>query len=224
MNKSDIRSGNVFAVPLLQDFGYAYVKLIEAKDCVPIPTHYRRLVKLYNRFEKQLSLNVDLQYFETDDILIAPIILGGTPPLRGKDKWIYLGDCNLTDEDRTVPHVHEAYQGGVYHKDYLDLLESKGSITYLTEEGERRTVKHFSHVRHLRSYIHSSALGVQSELSIFWMDRLGHSFDRSKGTNGLKDYQLNWGANIIRSNSYDISAMPKVERLRIKKQTATNST
>ena len=215
MNKSDIKSGNVFAVPLLQDFGYAYVKLIQAEDCVPRPTHYKRLLKMYNRFEKQLNLNIDLKYFETDDILLAPIILSGTPPLRGKDKWIHLGDSKLTEEDRSVPHFHEAYQGGVYQKAYTDLLESKGSITYFTEEGVRRPVKHFSQVQHLRSYIHSSALGVQCQLSVFWMDRLGYAFE-PKEEKGLKDYQWTWGTNIIRSNNFDISDMPKVKRLKVK--------
>jgi len=220
MNKSDIKSGNVFAVPLLMDFGFAYVKLIQSEDCIPKPPHMVRLVKLYNRFDNEVDLSVNLDYFETDDILIAPIMLNGTPQLRGNDKWIHLGDCKLTEEDKTVPHIHEAYQGGVYQKDYIDQLEGKGAIYCLTElgiSGENKIAEQFSQVRHLRSNIYSSAKGIQIQLTFFWMDRLGHSSDHLSGIDGVKDFVLNWGANIIRSNNYDISDMPKVERLKMKK-------
>jgi hypothetical protein len=100
MAKQKVKSGDILQIPLPNELGFAYAKLIDLLE-IDINARYPILIKVYNFRSKSLDKSV------TDivgkDLILCPLLIAGILPAVNKGGWKIVGNVELKEEDRLIP-------------------------------------------------------------------------------------------------------------------------
>lgn len=159
-SRKDIRTGIVMEIPLKNKFGFGYVRLIFSEE-INQNVDNNLIVKVYDKYSKEsIKENFQISEFKNDNLLIYPLLLSSYPKLRGDNKWVKLGEIELTEEDKILPDFIQNWKFGEIDNLSLKIECTKtkrgcglirnfaGQITY-TKDYE--SLKHMSHWFHYGS-------------------------------------------------------------------------
>lgn len=174
MKKSEIISGSILEVPLEKDYGYGYIKLIFSDDLLP-SRNIDRIVKPYNLFRSESLDKSDFikEIFETDDLVMYPLLMIDFPNVRGEHKWIFKGIADLTEEDRIIPdYLNIGMHRKFCSKTILEETNSEFGCALVRDFQDKRIyTKEYEKIKHIGQFIHSSSRAIRSLLTMFWMDK-----------------------------------------------------
>ena len=107
----NIEKKNIYAVPLLKNVGYGYIKnywIGHTETLEEIESfggsYFINLIMVYNKFSKNLIASFDGKDCEW---LTLPLLLRGRERVRGNDKWIPIEKNILSEEDFVIPEFRK---------------------------------------------------------------------------------------------------------------------
>ena len=111
-SRKEIKTGSVMEIPLKNEFGFGYVRLIFSEE-IDQKVNNSLIVKVYNKYSKKsIRENYRINEFENDNLLIYPLLLSSYPKLRGENKWVKLGKVKITKEDEILPDFIQNWKFG----------------------------------------------------------------------------------------------------------------
>ena len=106
-----IEEKNIYAVPLLKNIGYGYIKNYWVSNSETLEEiqvsgglYAINLIMVYNKFSKNLIASFDGKDCEW---LTLPLLLRGRERVRGSDKWIPIEKNILSEEDFVIPEFRK---------------------------------------------------------------------------------------------------------------------
>ncbi|MEZ4989489.1 MAG: hypothetical protein R2824_03730 [Saprospiraceae bacterium] len=204
-------------VPLERGIGSGYVKLIWSQE-IDSTLNENLIVKVYDKFSPKSEAYIfDNNEFETDNLLIYPLLLNSYPPLRGPDKWEFLGWAELTEEDYIVPDFISIGQFGEINP--INLMNECGN----TKRGcsVRRNfrndvlfTKDFESIKHMSRWLH---FAPRSVTEIITMNLIKLKWDEIEPHLNSMDAELTFWLNIMKNKAskrnLDIRGLQKVKRM-----------
>ena len=97
------KQGDIIAIPLLHNLGYAYAKIILPHEFIKCDEQI--MLKVFDY--RSESIVKDIEVTTNQDFFINPLLLAGTPRLRGGNKCTIIGNTNLKEEDFVIPDFKE---------------------------------------------------------------------------------------------------------------------
>ena len=175
MKKTDIISGSILEIPLDKGFGYGYVKIIFLQDVKPDCRLDQAIIKPYNIFRKDPLPNDEFKsaLFETDDLLLFPLLLNGFPKIRGDKKWVLKGNSALTDEDKIIPDfIDLGFMKPLTRESIRDACNSEYGCRVIVENDKGfEYVNSFERIQHLGKWQHVNPDGIRLILTMTWMKK-----------------------------------------------------
>ena len=170
MKKSDIKTGSIFEIPLEKQFGYAYVKLIFSKDIQP-DFFEHIIIKPYNllRTYPMGKEEFDSKMFETDDLLMFPLLSWGLPNIRGAKKWTLKGFSQITSEDKIIPDFIDSGMEPINRESLQNECTSYGCSLVRNFQDKRIVSKEYESLKYLGTWEHASPVGIKILLTMIWM-------------------------------------------------------
>lgn len=220
-NRKDLISGSVMEIPLDKNKGYAYVKLIQIQKLSP-DSFGTFIVKVYDKFSAH-SIEKGQFYpkeFETDNLLVYPLLLNNFPPLRGEIKWKLLGYSGLTIEDGIIPdYILDSNFGGISKLELKEMcIKSKYGCGIIRNfENKAKFTRDFDSVCHLGIWSHYSSHGLRMLLTMIWIVKNGSIISDIYSD---KDFQNNYWGRIFKDQvlkrEIDFRKVPRKNRFRAK--------
>ncbi len=94
-----MESGSIFEIPLQFNYGFGYGKYINISHIIGRQFD-ANLFRVFDFVSQKPIGNIrDIIKY---DLLLGPLILIGTPPVRGQHKWKFIGS-NLKESDLNIP-------------------------------------------------------------------------------------------------------------------------
>lgn len=226
MNKADIKSGAIFEIPLDKDFGFGYVKLVFQEDIITDCLRKDIYVKIYNLFQEDSMNKSDFnsELFETDDLLLFPMLLMGAPRLRGNKKWRFLGFSKLTDEDKTAPdYVQVGMMSPLTQKKISNECDTEYGcrVVFGNEKNGKNGksfeyIKDFNRINHLGQWQHTNSDGIRMILTMTWMKNKSKNIrDYYSEEDYKNDFWLEYAQNIVETSDFDFSKVTFDGRLKV---------
>jgi len=219
MKKSDIKTGAIFEVPLAKNFGFGYVKIIFSKDIQP--QYFDHLiVKAYNIYSKEKlnEISFNKEIFESDDLLLFPLLMMGLPYIKGEKKWFFKGYAELTEEDKIIPDfIHIMKQPPSY-----DFVEAKcssenGCMIVRNFQNKRIQIKDYESIKHLGFWNLATPVALQNLLTMVWMKFNNVDIlDFYKKSDFDKNFWLEYTYNFVMDNDLDFRNIRFDGRLKVK--------
>ncbi|WP_207420064.1 Imm26 family immunity protein [Desertivirga brevis] len=101
MARTRIKNGNIYAITLPGDLGFAYAKCIKLLEIYP-DCSYPILIRVYNYRTPTLTTN--LEKFIYKDLILCPLLIAGISPAVREGSWILVGHVPVTEEETIIPH------------------------------------------------------------------------------------------------------------------------
>lgn len=219
-SRKDLVSGSIMKIPLEKGIGFGYVKLIWSQEIDPeLSTNL--IVKVYDKFSPRSEpTNFDPGEFETDHLLIYPLLLSTYPPLRGKGKWEFLGLADLSEEDWIMPDFISAGQFGEISPQNL-MIEctrtKRGCAIRRNFENKVLFTTDFESIKHMSRWKH---LGPEATTSVITMSQINLKWDEIEPYLDSKDPGLLFWVEVLKKKAskrnLDIRNLRKGDRMRAK--------
>jgi len=166
MARQKVKSGDILQIPLPNDLGFAYAKLINLLE-IDANSRYPILIKVYNyrtkSFDKPVEDIVDM------DLILCPILIAGILPAINKGGWKIVGNVELNEGDKQIPD----YKLG-------EPDENPKQWFYLKDADISKKIKsHYENVRHLED------IGAKGSASV--STKIAMALLRDEGKN-IEDY------------------------------------
>lgn len=215
MKKTDIISGSILEIPLDKNYGFGYIKLIFLGDIVPRARDYK-IIKPYNILRKvQMNKNEYVQEkFETDDIFMFPLLMHGFPNIRGPKKWSYVGQTNLTLEDKVCP---DFLSTGTHlsKENLLEELDNNYGVQVIRFPEDDIYIKDYDAIFHLGKWQHSSPEAIRTLLTMQWMKKNDENIlDYYTESDFKEDFWLGYAYNQIMLQHIDFMEIKFKNRLK----------
>jgi hypothetical protein len=175
-----LQQGCLVEIPLLKDCGYAYAKIIlpyqfniEASRCL--------ILKVFD-YHRDTTIDIKtinfIEDFNSYDLLTNPLLLLGTPKLRGKDKCKILGYLPLRDEDFILPDFKIPFGKGILISEYEDSIPEWFVVSNLdVNKAYKRGVFPYEKVKHLEIWQHNSYYSLRMRITMEWLRKEGKKIE-----------------------------------------------
>jgi hypothetical protein len=194
MGKADFKTGALLEIPLEKEYGYGYAKLIFSEDIQPNLINLP-IIKVYNRFSKERinESEFDRIIFESDDLVMYPLLMIGYPTFRGKLKWIIKRNSELTAEDKVIPDYLKIEMKRSFCQSIIQQeAESKnGCLLVRNFQSETIPIKDINLIAHVGQWIHYPPKGIRKLISMFWINQNGESISEYYTEEELKTNEWN---------------------------------
>jgi len=108
IKKSAITHGALFAIPLWNNLGFFYGKMLFGSSLKNQFVRKRDVfIKVYDYHTNELETKFDTDFFHNKDLFAYPFILMGFPKMKGANSWKFLRHDIIYEEDEFVHHYWE---------------------------------------------------------------------------------------------------------------------
>ena len=112
--------------------------------------------------------------FESDDLLLFPLLLNGFPKIRGEKKWTVKGKSMLTNEDRVIPDfIDLGFMQPLTQESIKKACNSEYGCRVVVSENDTgfEYIKNFEKIKHLGKWQHVGPDGIRLILTMAWMKK-----------------------------------------------------
>ncbi|MEJ8819926.1 Imm26 family immunity protein [Lacibacter sp. H407] len=168
-------SGDIYEVPLLKSYGFCYVKLIKYELIFNDVHIIKVLVNPLNRFDKTRLKNIK-ELEKISEYAFSPILLLGSPKLRGENSWRFITNVALTNSELLIPDFKITYE-------INDLFNSTKSFSDLQWykvaqlNASNSTKSKYNEVRELGFFSEMNCLLIIYKLTILWILQNGRNVE-----------------------------------------------
>lgn len=154
-----MRTGDVYALPLIPKLGYGYVRFIKAKDFEANPL-VSLLIQPFGFCSKEIISSISI----LDGIgqLTGELLLVGSIPKSGEGKWVKIGNIKLPS-NYAIPHFKDCYRFSIE-------IEDEEKIPFwevvVGTDVDNRVKVPYHQLKHLEIYEQKSADLIAKRISM----------------------------------------------------------
>lgn len=215
IKKSDIKHGAIFAIPLWNNLGFFYAKMLWGTHLKNEFIEKREVfIRVYDFHTKDLVTDFEADFFKDREIFVDPFILSGFPNIKGDNSWKFIRHDPAFDEDDFIPHYWNPGMLGESNipDDKVFNVIKYGNTKFPVDPYPYHRIKHLPIFR-LRNF-----LTISIYLTIDWLKRSGQDvdapFDYKKGIDEKKAIRFE-----VTHYTQDYRTIPKGLRGRIAPET-----
>lgn len=161
-------SGSIFEIPLLDNYGYCYLKLHKfhtIENEFPVITPILRVIDYFSK-----SKLADIKVLENINYTFTPLILLGNPRVKGRLGWRYKGSLPIKSIDEIIPAFS-------FTMKYSALLGRNGltindvtwsKIRKLSMIKDSSIPATFDEIRGLGFWVHQNSIAICAKLTLLW--------------------------------------------------------
>jgi Immunity protein 26 len=168
IKKSEITHGAIFAMPLWNNLGYLYGKMLFGSHLKNELGRKKNIyIKVYDYYTEDSQEDFKQDFFKEKELFTDPFILAGFPKLRGENSWKFLKHDPIYEEDEFIP---DYWQPGMIGE--LNIPADKeygivkcGNLQHRTEYFP------YYRIKHLPIHRHKSYDAISLYLTFEWLRR-----------------------------------------------------
>ncbi len=169
IKKSEITHGALFAIPLWNELGFFYGKMLFGSHLKNTECRRQEIfIRVYDHYTKELKTDFQPDFFKDAELYTDPFPMVGNPKLRGPNKWIFLKHDLIYDNDEFIHHYMQA--------DYFDMETTVDNQKFwILKFGNLNNPKNeffpYYRIKHLSVYRRKSQDMIGLALTFDWLRR-----------------------------------------------------
>lgn len=206
IKKSEISHGAVFAIPLWENLGFMYGKMLFGSHLKNDEIRKKDIfICVYDIYTNTLEKDFSPKFFQRRQLFVYPFILMGFPKLRGENSWTFLRHDPIYEEDEFIPHY---LQVDYFDKDKIDVNQELFVLKYGKIGHPNNGFYPYYRVKHLPIHRLMSHDAIGLFVTYEWLRRNGKDLD--------EPFEYNEGLDVKKQIRYEVinmtedySAIPK---------------